>query len=59
MDTSLKTPRTVAINQVDFLVKRDGKWMGKPRVPAGATGGTGNGARRRTKLRPWTRIQAR
>ena len=33
--------------------------MGKALVAAGASGGTGNGAHRRTKGRPWERVQAR
>ena len=59
MHTSLSTVRTAVTNRTDFAVMRDQIQMAKILVVAGGSGGTGKEAHRRTKVRPWTRVQAR
>ena len=56
MHTSFNTVRTVVTNRANFVVMQDRTGMGKPLVAAVASRGTGNGAQRRTRGRPWRRV---
>ena len=58
MQTSLTTVRTDVTNSANFAVMRDQIQIGKTLVVAGGSGGTRNEAHGRTKVRPWTRVEA-